>query len=197
MHSMDMITAREKDIPALIRILTPPFETNRSVNRCVKQDDKRLQRIAKQIRYVCKISIRNNLAFMNSSQTGALLCNLSDGKKSTILDDFLFILQVSGLKLGLQILKREKQLKQLRPKTNYCHLWFIGVLNDWQGNGVGSQLLTCLKQRCKEKNLPIYLETSNAFNIPFYERNGFRLIKTRKLPMDDFEIYFFSWSPNE
>ncbi len=63
-----MITATKKDIPTLIKILAPSFSYNLSVNRCVKQDSRRLQRIEKQIRYVCNISIKNNLAFINEEK---------------------------------------------------------------------------------------------------------------------------------
>jgi len=47
-----MIKARKNDVLTLIRILAPPFSTNLSVNRCVKQDHKRLQRIENQIKYI-------------------------------------------------------------------------------------------------------------------------------------------------
>jgi len=193
--TISMKNAKRDDIPILINILTPPFSTNLSVNRCVKQDDKRLQRIKNQIRYISKISIRNNLAFVNTTKTAVMLCNLSNGRKANILDDLYFIFKVSGLKLGLQLLKREKLLKQLHPKTNYCHLWFIGVKNEAQGNGIGTKMISYLKQKCQEKSLPIYLETSNPDNLKFYEKNGFKLYKTIKLPMDNFDLYFYSWLP--
>lgn len=192
-----MINARKNDIPMLIKILTPPFSTNLSVNRCVKQDGKRLQRIENQIRYISKISIRNNFAFVNTTKTGAVLCNLSNGRKSNILDNLYFIFRVSGLKLGLQLLKREKMLKQLHPKSDYCHLWFIGVENSSQGNGIGTKMIKHLKQTCHIKGLPIYLETSNSDNMKFYEKNGFNHYKTIKLPMDDFELHLYSWVPQK
>lgn len=190
-----MINAKKNDIPTLVKILAPPFSTNKSVNRCVKQDQKRLQRIENQIRYVSNISIRNNMAYINPTKTGAILCSLSNGKKATMLDDLYFIMQVSGLKLGLQLMKREKLLKQIHPNPAYCHLWFIGVENASQGKGIGTQMLEYLKQICREKNLQIHLETSNLRNLKFYERNGFKLYDKMKLPMDDFDLYFYSWDP--
>lgn len=192
-----MKTARTDDIPMLIKILTPPFSTNLSVNRCVKQDTLRLRRIENQIRYISRISIRNECAFINSSANGVMLCNMSHGKRANIIDDLYFIFKVSGIKLGLQLLKREKMLKQLHPKINYCHLWFIGVEIKSQGTGIGTDMINDLKQRCQERGLPIYLETSNPDNLKFYEKNGFRLNKTIKLPMDDFKIYLFSWDPQK
>jgi ribosomal protein S18 acetylase RimI-like enzyme len=191
-----MITATKKEIPAIVKILAPPFSTNQSVNRCVKQDKRRFQRIENQIRYVSNISIRDNMAYMNSAKTGAMLCNLSNGEKSTMLDDLYYLTQVSGLKLGLQLIKREKLLKQMIPMRDYCHLWFIGVENGSQGKGIGTQMIEYLKQTCMERGLPICLETSNPRNIKFYERNGFDLSRKVRLPMDDFDLYFYSWNPH-
>jgi len=190
-----MINATKNDIPGIVKILTPPFSTNQSVNRCVKQDYRRLQCIENQIRYVSNISIRNNMAYINNTKTGAVLCNLSNGKKATVLDDLYFLVQVSGLKLGLQLIEREKLLKQIHPKTDYCHLWFIGVEIASQGKGIGTKMIEYVKQICREKNLPIHLETSNPLNFKYYERNGFNLYRKIKLPIDDFELYFYSWDP--
>jgi ribosomal protein S18 acetylase RimI-like enzyme len=133
------------------------------------------------------------MAYINKAKTAAILCHLSYGKKANIWDDLYFIFKVSGIKLVLQILKREKLLKDLHPKTKFCHLWFIGVKNELQGQGHGSQMLDAIKSICLGKQLPIYLETSNKDNINFYLNNGFVLEKTVQLPMDDFEIYLFSW----
>lgn len=190
-----MIIAKKKDIPTIVKILTPPFSSNKSVNRCVKQDHKRLLRIENQIKYVSNISIRNNMAFINTRKTGAVLCSLSNGKKATMLDDLYFLSHVSGLKLGLQLMKREKLLKKIHPDTAYCHLLYIGVENDAQGKGIGTQMLKYVKQICRDRNLQIHLETSNLRNLKFYEKNGFNLYRKMKLPMDDFELYFYSWDP--
>ena len=41
----------------IVEILTLPFTDNLSVNRCVKQDKKRLQRIENQIKYVSSTTV--------------------------------------------------------------------------------------------------------------------------------------------
>ena len=185
-----------KDIPRLVKILTPAFIDNLSVNRCVKQDDKRVERIKKQIEYISKISIRNNLAYINNDRTGALLCNMSTGKGATIFEDIYYIFNVSGLILSLQLLKREKELSKILPKEEYCHLWFIAVEPEYQAKGYGAEMLSFIKQECKQKQYPIFLETSNPNNIMFYEKNGFKMYKKIRLSTDDFEVFFFSWYPN-
>ncbi len=192
-----MIRATKKDIPTLIKILSTPFFYNNSVNRCIKKDNKKQQRIENQIKYVSNISIKNNMAFINDSLNGAVLGVLSNGIKATLWDNLFFLFKVSGVKLGLNLIKREKILNQVSQEKNYFHLWFIGVCSEMQGQGAGSQMLSDIKIICREKSLPIYLETSNKRNLVFYERNGFKLYKKMRLPMDDFDLYFFKWNPEE
>lgn len=189
-----MIAASPAEIELIVKILAPSFETNLSVNRCIKQDHKQFQRIENQIRYVSRLSLRDQMAFVNEYKTGALLCNLSDGAKATPLDDLFYITRVSGIKLGLKLMQREKMLKQFSPTIPYCHLWFIGVDKKEQGHGLGTKMLDALKNICKERKLPIYLETSNPQNLKFYERNGFEVYHEAQLPMDNFKLYFYKWN---
>lgn len=190
-----MILAQKQDIPQLVKILLYPFQYNLSVNKCIKQDKKKLSRIENQIKYVSRISIRNNWAFMNKDQTGAVLCVPSDGKKATLEDDFFFIRKVSGLKLGFKLMKRERLLSKYHPSEPFCHLWYIGVDITLQRKGEGSRMIQFVQNKCKEENLPIYLETSNEDNIKFYQKNGFEMFQCAELPGDEFTLYFFRWEP--
>ena len=192
-----MINATKNDLRTIVKILAPSFSDNQSVNRCIKQDSKRFNRVENQIKYISRISLRNEMAFINDEKTGAILCNFSYGKKATISDDIYYLSKVSGLKLGLQLMKQEKLLKQIMPDQDFCHLWFIGVSNEYQGKGIGSEMIDFLKKICSEKNLPIYLETSNQRNLKFYEKNGFKLYHKSQLPMDNFELYFYCWNPDQ
>ncbi len=192
-----LLHASKKDIPLIVHILAPAFSDNQSVNRCIKQDSRRVQRIENQVKYATMLSLRSHMAYLNATKTGAILCTLSDGKKATILDDLYYLFYVSGLKLGLQLMKREKALQQILPKSTNCHIWFIGVDKTVQGKGTGTKMIEDVKKICQEQHLPIYLETSNPRNFRFYEKNGFTLYQKIKLPMDDFELYFYSWEPRQ
>ena len=156
-----MITATKSDIPLMVDILAPAFSDNLSVNRCVKQSPDRIEQIKNQVKYIARISLRNRMAFLNEQKTGVVLCNLSPGKKATVFDDIWFLWKVSGLKLGLQLMKREKLLKKIIPDENCCHLWYIGVAPECQGMGAGSEMMSALKKICTEQKLSIFLETSN------------------------------------
>lgn len=190
-----MKSATSKDIPAIVEILTRAFLENKSVNRCIKQDSRRHKRIENQIKYICRISLRCKMAFLNENKTGAVLCSLSNVRGATLLDDLFYFFKVSGVKLGLQLLKREKLLKQILPQGAYCHLWLIGVDNEFQSKGAGTKMISDLKNICSDMHLPIYLETSTPRNRLFYEKNGFKLYNSVQLPTDTFELYFYCWNP--
>lgn len=59
------------------------------------------------------------------------------------------------------------------PEDGHWYLPWLGVDASSQNAGFGGTLIeVCLKQ-IESENMPIYLETPNPKNIPFYERYGF------------------------
>lgn len=58
----------------------------------------------------------------------------------------------------------------------HWHLLTLGVHPDFQGHGLGSQLLRTGRQRARAAQLPCYLETTHPANVRFYERHGFQQI---------------------
>ena len=67
-----------------------------------------------------------------------------------------------------------EQMGGHHPQGEHWYLPLIGVQPIYQGHGLGSVLMRPILQRCDEKRLPAYLESTNPRNIPFYERLGFR-----------------------
>lgn len=60
------------------------------------------------------------------------------------------------------------------PAEPHWHLAAVGVAPDRQGRGIGERLLGAMLRRCDRLQVPAYLEASDARNIGFYERLGFR-----------------------
>lgn len=60
------------------------------------------------------------------------------------------------------------------PHTPHFYLFILGAAE--QGRGHGAQLVAPVLDRCDEQGLPAYLESSNARNLSFYERHGFRVV---------------------
>lgn len=66
-----------------------------------------------------------------------------------------------------------EQMAEFHPREPHWYLPLIGVDPAHQGQGIGSALLRHALARCDRDHLPAYLESSNARNVPLYERHGF------------------------
>lgn len=69
-----------------------------------------------------------------------------------------------------------EQMNRFHPHEPHWYLPLIGTDPAHQGKGYGSALMAHGIARADRDKLPAYLESSNAANIPLYERHGFRLI---------------------
>jgi GNAT superfamily N-acetyltransferase len=54
-------------------------------------------------------------------------------------------------------------------------LQYIGVRSSRRGSGLGAAAVAAILQTCDEEGLPCGLVSTNAANVPFYERLGFRV----------------------
>ncbi|MFI5802301.1 GNAT family N-acetyltransferase [Streptomyces sp. NPDC051561] len=55
----------------------------------------------------------------------------------------------------------------------HLYLWMIGVHPDWQGEGLGSALMTPVLERCDREGKAAYLEASSTRSRELYRRLGF------------------------
>lgn len=62
------------------------------------------------------------------------------------------------------------------PKEPHWYLPLIGIDPRAQGQKLGAALMRPALERCDRDGVPAYLESSNARNIPFYERLGFQVV---------------------
>lgn len=67
-------------------------------------------------------------------------------------------------------------LLRVHPAKPHWYLSGIGTDPSAQGTGVGSELMRSRLVRCDAERMPAYLESSNARNVPFYGRHGFRVV---------------------
>jgi ribosomal protein S18 acetylase RimI-like enzyme len=70
------------------------------------------------------------------------------------------------------------QMCGYHPTEPHWYLPLIGVDPARRGQGYGSQLLRHALAACDRDGTPAYLESSNAANIPLYERHGFEVLGT-------------------
>ncbi len=76
------------------------------------------------------------------------------------------------------------------------YLFIIGVDEGKQGVGIGSAVLQPVLQRADREGMLCIVETMNAQNVPFYERNGFVVVDEDVLPGSDVRIWAFRREPH-
>jgi GNAT superfamily N-acetyltransferase len=83
--------------------------------------------------------------------------------------------------IALRFRKARKIWGTHDPKKPHWHIDPIGVLPEWQGKGVGSKLLAYYCEQVDSENLPAYHETDQPQNVSFYEKFGYKVIKTEPI----------------
>jgi GNAT superfamily N-acetyltransferase len=78
------------------------------------------------------------------------------------------------------------------PDEPHWHLGPVGVLPDFQGRGIGTQLLEAFSDFVDRQRLAAYLETDRPENVAFYERFGFQI--TGQVSILDVDNRFM-WRP--
>jgi len=185
-----MKNADYKDKNLVIDILTKSFDTNQSVNYIAKQDGKRLKRIRALMDYSFEVCYMFGDVFLSDDRKACALILYPDKKKTTlksILLDIKLIFSCIGVENIKKALVRESKIKQLQPKTTMYYLWFIGVDPEHQNEGIGSILLDEIINDSKNKQRPIYLETSTLKNLPWYKKYGFQIYNELEL---SYKLFF-------
>jgi GNAT superfamily N-acetyltransferase len=59
------------------------------------------------------------------------------------------------------------------PEDEHVYVWFLAVDPAQQRGGMGRALLARV---CEEADAPVYLDTANPANVPYYASNGFEEI---------------------
>jgi ribosomal protein S18 acetylase RimI-like enzyme len=67
------------------------------------------------------------------------------------------------------------------PEDPHVYLWFLAVDPAHQRAGIGRSLLARVHE---DAGAPVYLDTSNPNNVPYYAGNGFEEIGRGTLPRD-------------
>jgi GNAT superfamily N-acetyltransferase len=80
-------------------------------------------------------------------------------------------------------------IEKRHPAEPHWYLSVIGTDPPAQGNGLGASLLESRLSRCDERGLPAYLESSKESNIPYYEKFGFKVTGTIRLPAGGPEVW--------
>jgi len=86
--------------------------------------------------------------------------------------------------------RMDRYMRKNHERAAHWYLWFLGVLPELQGRGLGSKLLRALNQRAAHEGVPCYLETDKLSSVKLYERHGYVVQKAERVPVLAFDMWF-------
>lgn len=173
-----------REIPEAAAILASAFEQD-PVLRWLINDEKHWQRA--KIHFfneMLKPGLAHGEIYKDADNRGAAIWyppNPSQPGFWSNLTSSLRLAKVFG-RHALKGLKIEELMKQHHPIDAHWYLHFLGAGQQFQGQGVGSQLLQKTLTKCDEMGANAYLESSNEANIGLYMRFGFKVTGEMNIP---------------
>ncbi len=77
---------------------------------------------------------------------------------------------------GMQFLMRESKNHEKQMSEPHWYLLVLGIAPEYQGQGVGGELVLPVLQQADRDQTPCYLETSTEGGVRFYQRHGFEIV---------------------
>ena len=87
-----------------------------------------------------------------------------------------------------------EKLMQNRP---HFYLWGLAVDPAQKAKGIGTALMRPVLEKADAENLPVYLETHDEKNVPYYQKFGFEMIHKTSIPKYKLPIWCMVREPFE
>jgi len=188
----------KEEIIEKVAILLKEIPTSLEV---VKNDSKRDKRFHYLATHMVEKAIEKDALIISENGKGiAILFKTSkkdDNFWKNIPEQLGLLINVTGFKNALNILKTQKYIKQQRPQEGeYLYCWFWGILADARGadQQVGKEMKDEFYRQAQEFKLPLYAETRMRQNSVVYQRFGFELFNKWAHPSGD-TMYFLRYIP--
>jgi ribosomal protein S18 acetylase RimI-like enzyme len=89
---------------------------------------------------------------------------------------------VAGPGPSIRGLRTSAVMEKGHPDDEHVYLWHLAVDPARQRGGVGRALLARVFEDAGKTGVPVWLETANPANVPYYSSNGFEEIGRASLP---------------
>lgn len=176
----------------LIQVLTLAFENNASVMMVAGSGPGSELRRSRLMLYAFRRCQSFGKMVVGSDGKAVALVLFPDQVRfslTALFWDLQLIFGVIGLSKLFSVMRKEALLRRLRPEGKLYYLWFIGVVPDAQGQGLGGELLELLCADAAMMGRTVCLETSTVENLSWYSSHGFELY--HQLGSGDYPLYFF------
>jgi ribosomal protein S18 acetylase RimI-like enzyme len=192
------------DTERAVGVMSSAFRNDPLWQYLVPDDGRRAILLKKFFSVMLGLAISNNQAYgisepLNGISIGsAPTQNKTKLPITTVVDaaKLLFIPFLISFFRSLRIFTRfEAMQKKYAPKPHY-YLTSIGVLPEFQGQGLASTLIRPFLKRADEEHVSVYTETMTPSNVPLYNHYGFQSMEEFKVPKTDLRIWAL-YRPNK
>ena len=86
---------------------------------------------------------------------------------------------------------------KLMENQPHYYLWGLAVDPNQKATGIGTALMVPVLAKADAQKLPVYLETHDETNVRYYQKHGFDLIHTTRIPKYELPIWCMLRKPIE
>jgi ribosomal protein S18 acetylase RimI-like enzyme len=173
--SVGIRKAGPSDIPQISRVMARAF-TDDPVFSWVIPDEGRRRRLLPALFALFANAVRHHDAMYIAGGAVAAALWVPAGQPAMAEDDGeafgALVEDVCGPDAS-RVFEISAAMEAQHPAEPHEYLWFLGVQPAWQGNGIGSALMTPVLAQCDIDSKPVYLEATSRANVRLYERHGF------------------------
>jgi ribosomal protein S18 acetylase RimI-like enzyme len=71
-------------------------------------------------------------------------------------------------------------ITKLNEEEKNIHIMSIAIYQSYRGKSLGSKMIDLVKKTFPDKNITLYVQTTNKRAISFYKKNDFLIMNTKK-----------------
>jgi GNAT superfamily N-acetyltransferase len=178
LSDLDVRSATADDAPALAGMCDRAFSADQILTLVFRDEGTRAQRLEDMFVGAVEFFLQYDASFTTTEVAGAAMW-APPGAFPTDEPppEYTFPADETERLLTFLAMKDEHH-----PKVDHWYLGILGADLDRQGRGIGSACMRPILERCDREGVPAYLESTNARNVPLYERHGFWVTEVVDLP---------------
>ncbi len=191
----ELYKVQKKDIEAACQVLGKTFHNDPAWIHIIPDENERKEKLPSVFEFLLRYSLKYGEIYAPTEN----LEGIATWVPHTTVEKSTWRILRSGafraaLKIGNDLSKRienvldqiDKDRREHMKDRAYLYLQAIGVLPEFQKQGLGRRLLKPMFTKADIKGILIYLETETAENMQLYSKYGFKTLKEVRAPGADF-----------
>jgi len=175
-----MLRVVKEDISVAVSVLARAFIEDPIMTFVFPQPESRLEALTAFFRVFVADGVKRGNVLLAPEEKGAIVWYPAS---VSVFDDTFAELQAEigaiatnfgGIEAAERLEQLGKKLETKAPTVVHAEVFWIAILPEARGQGIGGVLLQPVLDYADAENVGCYLVSSNPRNITFYERHGFR-----------------------